>query len=134
MQSYDVFRSENRAGGSTEHVGTIEAIDADNALEMAQAYHECDHVHHLWVDEASNEIGHCLCRWDAELGEWFMSADENDDCTDPTGCKDRTGGTHRPIEPIEEPVTLARLANSFGETCAGFAARLNWPDFAKITD
>lgn len=80
------------------------------------------------------EYGHYLCRWHETTSEWWAGTDGTDSDEWRTGCTDRTGGAHRPIDPIEEPVPLARLANSFNETVAGFAARLDWPDFAAITD
>lgn len=47
--TFDVFRAENRAGGSTDHVGNVTADNADDAQAEADATFECDRVHNLYV-------------------------------------------------------------------------------------
>jgi hypothetical protein len=51
MKTWDVFRSENRDGGRTEHVGTVEADTSTGALGMAEGQMECPASCYLWVIE-----------------------------------------------------------------------------------
>jgi 1,2-phenylacetyl-CoA epoxidase PaaB subunit len=44
-----VFRSENRAGGTEQHVGTLKAEDEAAALEAAEATFACPVTHRLRV-------------------------------------------------------------------------------------
>jgi len=57
LRIYDVFRTENRAEGDCEHVGTVEAIDAEHALDEAHGQFECKATHRLSV-ELSRETVH----------------------------------------------------------------------------
>ena len=56
MPTYDVFREENRAGGSVDHLGTVKAHDAEQAQREAEAQFECHKYSHLYVrlQEADN--------------------------------------------------------------------------------
>lgn len=52
MVTYDVYRTENRAEGRTDHLGTVEAETAEAALAEAQAREECRPTQRLWVRPA----------------------------------------------------------------------------------
>lgn len=54
IKTWDVFRTENRANGRTDHAGTVDAVDADEALREAQARFEYDAVHHLFAKMLEN--------------------------------------------------------------------------------
>ena len=53
LNTYDVFISENRAGGSTQYVGTIEAATELDAMNIAGEQFECDSTHSLSVEITS---------------------------------------------------------------------------------
>lgn len=59
MKTYDVFRSENRANGRSDHIGEVEAIDSDNAIVEAQARFECSSIYSLTVEERSVCCAYC---------------------------------------------------------------------------
>lgn len=56
MPTYDVFREENRSGGSVDHLGTVKAHDTEQAQREAEAQFECHKFSHLYVrlEEADN--------------------------------------------------------------------------------
>lgn len=49
VRTWDVFRDENRAGGSSEHVGTTQAPDGEAAQWNAEREFECRPTQHLHV-------------------------------------------------------------------------------------
>ena len=55
LKTYDVFRSENRGEGRTDHVGVVSARNGDEAEEIAKSEIECPVTCHLWVSECEQE-------------------------------------------------------------------------------
>lgn len=53
--TYDVYRTENRAEGRTDHVGQVEGETAEQALEIAEGLYECRSTSHLWVRDHQPE-------------------------------------------------------------------------------
>ena len=65
MDTWNVFRSENRAGGYTQHVGMVNAPDEEAAQDEAAAQFDCLRTHHLWVQPADGilqKIEHAKAR------------------------------------------------------------------------
>lgn len=66
---FDVFRDENRRGGSSDWLGEVEADSLEGALADAASDWDCDNVHYLWVAEQEcddNQPLRLLCQphWD----------------------------------------------------------------------
>lgn len=55
VRLYDVFRAENRTNGRIDHLGQIEAVDAEQAQYEANGQFECRDTCSLYVREATND-------------------------------------------------------------------------------
>lgn len=51
VKRFDVFCSENRGAGMTDHVGVVSARNEHEAKEIATAEIDCPARCHLWVSE-----------------------------------------------------------------------------------
>ena len=52
MKTYDVFRTENRQGGSTHHVDTVQAETAEDAVSQVSAWSPPRPIEHMWAEES----------------------------------------------------------------------------------
>ena len=55
MKTYDVFRNVKSDLDRSDHVGTVEAGNMAEALEIALEKFDCPRTSQLWVDEVTDE-------------------------------------------------------------------------------
>lgn len=78
MSKYDVFLSTNSEPSRTDHVGTVDADNAEQALIEAQGQHECPQTCHLWVAIQTTECAYCSSEIPADQSEIVPDIDDDD--------------------------------------------------------